>query len=433
VEVLALNPLGLLSLDNDLEFDNLNVQSNYDVILSNIGQIDFLSNPFAVLNAAIMNKITILDSIFEIVYENKTIDATTCNYLAQNEIFISLVETSSSLILENTRFSTNPYCQYFFNSAKLDYFKIENLNSTNKFEFIDASLVTLRDDFESTVSEFVIEKSDFTLNSKLLDKIVFKNIYIFKIANSSLRDIQQDLFKSFAYMKSFDVELNNFEEFIQSSSNNNTWFSYLNINVNVDLKNMTDFNNNKDSKMQLYLTDLKQGYLYPEEDFCLFKNFPHSKLVVPKINTKPDLQCTCTLLWLIQYKSLYQEGALNYLDTPSVSKCLNDPNFEVLVNNCNFANKINDCSFKFPSSTSTTSTTTSTSTTFPLSLSSTIENEFTPSPNNAPLEPWAIALIVLACVILIGSVGAFIYFKRNPRKSKLANWRDKDVGLVEMN
>jgi len=351
VEVLALNPLGFTTLDNDLEFDNLNVQSNYEVILSNVGQIDFLSNPFAVLNAAITNKITILDSVFEIVYENKTIDVTTCNYLAQNEIFVSLVETSSSLILENTRFSTNPYCQYFFNRAKLDYFKIENLNSTNKFEFIDASLVTLRDEFESTVSEFVIEKSDFTLNSNLLDKIVFKNIYIFKIANSSLQDIQQDLFKSFPYMKSLDIELNNFEEFIRSS--NNTWLSYLNIDVNVDLKNMTDFNNNKDSKMQLYLTDLKQGYLYPEEDFCLFKNFPHSKLVVPKINTKPDLQCTCTLLWLIQYKSLYQEGALNFLDTPSVSKCLNDPNFEVLVNNCNFEFKIQTQCLGETSSTST--------------------------------------------------------------------------------
>ena len=351
MEVLALNPLGPTTLDNDLEFDNLNVQSNYEVILSNVGQIDFLSNPFAVLNAAITNKITILDSVFEIVYENKTIDVTTCNYLAQNEIFVSLVETSSSLILENTHFSTNPYCQYFFNRAKLDYFKIENLNSTNKFEFIDASLVTLRDEFESTVSEFVIEKSDFTLNSKLLDKIVFKNIYIFKIANSSLRDIQQDLFKSFPYMKSFDIELNNFEEFIRSS--NNTWLQYLNIDVNVDLKNMTDFNNNKDSKMQLYLTDLKQGYLYPEEDFCLFKNFPHSKLVVPKINTKPDLQCTCTLLWLIQYKSLYQEGALNFLDTPSVSKCLNDPNFEVLVNNCNFEFKIQTQCLGETSSTST--------------------------------------------------------------------------------
>jgi hypothetical protein len=95
--------------------------------------------------------------------------------------------------------------------------------------------------------------------------------------------------------------------------------------------------------------------LYPEEDFCLFKNFPHSKLVVPKINTKPDLQCTCTLLWLIQYKSLYQEGALNYLDTPSVSKCLDDPNFEALVNNCNFELKIQT---QCLGETSTTSTST---------------------------------------------------------------------------
>ena len=63
-------------------------------------------------------------------------------------------------------------------------------------------------------------------------------------------------------------------------------------------------------------------------------------LVVSKINTKPNLEFTCTLLYLLEYKSLYQEGTLNDFDTPSVNKCLNDPNFDQLVINFDYNNKI---------------------------------------------------------------------------------------------
>ena len=297
-----------------------------------------------------------MDSIFNLVYENKTIDATICNYLAQNEIITSLVETSSSLLLENTQFSSNPYCQFFFNRAKLDYFKVSNLNSTNKLEFFDNSLINLRDDFTSTVSEFVIEESDFELNSYLLDKFVFKNLYIFRILNSYLRDVQTDLFKSFSYLKLFEIRIFNFEEFITTNSNNNTWISNLNTNVSVDLTNQIDFDNNKEYKMIFYLTDLNETYLYPEEDFCFFKDFPHARLVVPKINTKTDLECTCTLLFLLQYKSLYQEGSLNDLDTSSVNKCLNDPNFDQLVLNCDFEWRIRSLCLGETSTTTTTTT-----------------------------------------------------------------------------
>ena len=124
IKNIILNPLKNQILDDNLQFGKLDVKSNYEVKLSRVVQIDILSNPFASINASINNLLLFSDSIFEIIYENNKIDSNMCSNLAQNEIFISLVETSSSLILDNTVFSAYPYCQYFFNQANLEYFKV---------------------------------------------------------------------------------------------------------------------------------------------------------------------------------------------------------------------------------------------------------------------------------------------------------------------
>jgi hypothetical protein len=45
---------------------------------------------------------------------------------------------------------------------------------------------------------------------------------------------------------------------------------------------------------------------YPDEDLCLFKDFPHSHLVVPIISPGVKIACTCTLQWLEMYLHLYE-------------------------------------------------------------------------------------------------------------------------------
>ena len=68
--------------------------------------------------------------------------------------------------------------------------------------------------------------------------------------------------------------------------------------------NKVEFNDGPKSKINLQnciitnQTETIQEYDFPNEDFCHFKHFPHSNLVFPIINTKLDLECSCTLLWL---------------------------------------------------------------------------------------------------------------------------------------
>ena len=46
-------------------------------------------------------------------------------------------------------------------------------------------------------------------------------------------------------------------------------------------------------------------YTYPNEDFCLFKYFPHENLVFPAIGViNQKITCTCTILYLIKHSEI---------------------------------------------------------------------------------------------------------------------------------
>jgi len=53
-------------------------------------------------------------------------------------------------------------------------------------------------------------------------------------------------------------------------------------------------------------------YTYPNEDICLFKDFPHSHLVFAYIFPDEKLKCTCTLKWLNLYVKHFKPMESNY-------------------------------------------------------------------------------------------------------------------------
>ena len=48
-------------------------------------------------------------------------------------------------------------------------------------------------------------------------------------------------------------------------------------------------------------------YLYPDEDICYFKDFPHKRLVIPYIYTTEEINCTCSLKWIYLYNDFYEK------------------------------------------------------------------------------------------------------------------------------
>jgi hypothetical protein len=138
----------------------------------------------------------------------------------------------------------------------------------------------------------------------------------------------------------------------------------LNHNLSVDITSAIEFTSNAHRLITIELVDnpsaLTRAYTFPNKDFCLFKNFPHSQMIAPAIylgNT--GLECTCTLVWLHKYWYRYHVESEdfeynNYIEVnvnypisirmlESKEICLKEKNFSLLYQNCNFTQLSSQC------------------------------------------------------------------------------------------
>jgi hypothetical protein len=220
----------------------------------------------------------------------------TCPYVFINSNIerLTISQISNSLILKNQL--------GFVNINKNDYSNYKFLLNPN-FYFLNIGIV-----FEH-------------LSLTILNTDAFKNVrhlYIWGI----LYSIQTDLFSNFQYLNFICLDLENLKQLLHNS---NGWLKYINSNIKVDFNNISDVNNKLINTVILQI-NLKDGridnpdrktvfnrvYLFPDEDFCLFKDFPHYNLVYPIFSSSLKIECTCTVLWLIQFSKYYLNT--NYSD-----------------------------------------------------------------------------------------------------------------------
>lgn len=142
------------------------------------------------------------------------------------------------------------------------------------------------------------------LNVNILNEYVFANIKMIKIS-STLNHIENDLFGHFLRLEIFNLQLNNFRQFLTSSDN--LWMQYLNLNQTKKI-------------LLLYLTDLLEDYDFPEKDLCRLKYFPYKSYLLSIVHAKKDLDCTCTLAWLMYERFIFDTDSI--LNTSSVYNCI---------------------------------------------------------------------------------------------------------------
>jgi len=106
----------------------------------------------------------------------------------------------------------------------------------------------------------------------------------------------------------------------------------LNSDLNIDWKKNKFLYNklkNRSILLQFYdkSSDLTEPYAYADIDLCLFKHFPHTQLVYPSILLGQQIECTCTLVWLLSYSNddyfLLEENYLKKSFGFSLKKFLN--------------------------------------------------------------------------------------------------------------
>jgi hypothetical protein len=50
-------------------------------------------------------------------------------------------------------------------------------------------------------------------------------------------------------------------------------------------------------------------YEFPEEDFCMFANYPHEKLIFTVVNIYSN-SCSCTILWVYKHMAFYVQNGI---------------------------------------------------------------------------------------------------------------------------
>jgi hypothetical protein len=359
INVLELRPLDPLILDNSLNLSSITI-INKQVILSNIRGFMLNSNPFESINQNMKKKniieLKLYDSEFEFYESEETKLESKCNKYelinrnAFNNTILSRFSTVS--LSKNVKYSNN-MCPFVFQNAKIDLFLINNINETNRLGIKTVNLT--ENDYKNanlsiSINQLYLFNVNLTrLDDELLSRIVFSSIKTLQFYGN-LTEIQSDLFgASFKNLKSLVLDLFNFDQFIRNK--NNDWMSSLGSYERPGISS-NGSRSIYSSRIDLlvHLNDRKEEFVFDDADFCLFAKFPINKHVYPLIKTKDNLNCSCTLIWLIkEYKNFLNRQQFALFKTKSVEKCLDEvsEDFSTFESECNFDEKILSCEDKF--------------------------------------------------------------------------------------
>ena len=363
VPMLQLIPNTELILDQSLNLTGLLIQSTgLTIHFAYLKGIDVNTDSTFHLNTNfILNKIFIDISYSKLTFFSNSdlIDIELCfNFDANSPNF--LTETSN-LVLRNYNIFNTKICPYVFNNSDLNTLVINQISSSflnrNQLEFVDVK----KEDMVSNVNNLFLRVDYDELSLKILNKNVFRFLKTLCVSEV-LYGIEPSLFKNFQYLSKISLVLYNFKHFFHSTQN--LWFSSL----KQDAKTFDLLQYNRKNNINLLNilfkhdseTSFNTVYAYPNEDFCLFRHFPHAKIVYPILDPGKPIECTCTILWLLQHTltfySLAKSGnqdefySISYFDfivqdlmiIPLI-KCVDIRTFNRSFASCNFTKRIQNC------------------------------------------------------------------------------------------
>ena len=399
------------------------ISSNCSVQLSDFTSFDHALNPLdRVLpeNSISYHTLRVQDS--RLKFETKNVDfISDCNIdrndLTRNHIFYNFKE----IHLSNLQFSS--LCPLVFDKVDLKELTVDKLTDKNKPSFVELpeSQKVPKRRLDAKISRLAVTNAELTsLNAQTLDPQVFEKLTEFSYVEPNLQtaktsaklfpNFSQDLFSPLTSLKQVHLALNNFDLFFRNAT-----LTWLTVGLNA---------NNRVKETTLVLEDLSQRYEFPDEDFCLFRNFPHARNIFPVIRSREKLTCTCTLQSLLQNWVKYSDK--NLIATTSVAHCLSD---EIYNSTC--AELEESC--KEP-----TTTTTATVVTRTKPFSVTLETNIA-RPNKGPANTDS-AVTVMTCIfgafgfiVGVSLLGIFFhaYFLNHHRRAT-ATIRETSDDLVNI-
>jgi hypothetical protein len=282
-------------------------------------------------------------------------DTTICNsdFLFD---FDSINQTSFQQDFFNQTFTRNVefYSDvvYYLNVSTI-YFKNSDIDSLSFQDLSNSSLkvnyFTFKKDTQSRIQLnsrikcLILNVFRLRISNEIINEYVFENTNKFVILNYADK-FEEDLFKSFKNLKHVELSIYGLKKFLHKGTKWIKYLNYANTNKSIDsfksvcylsLFQLNIFNYDVQTKIE--------AYNYPDEDFCLFKDFPHNQSVFPILG---DCFSTCTYVWLIQYYLLYPKSESLFNCEYNIRNLTCD--FEVMLKNClyNIDNQMNDAIYE---------------------------------------------------------------------------------------
>ena len=297
----AMWPKYPLVIDENFRLDKVFNQTQINSIaileLDNLMGVDLNSRSFIFAPGKLIQKIIILKvsmSKFNIYSNSVLIENEKCDMVTYNTS-LNFFKYFFKILLRNVEYP-KVWCPYFFKDFHLAHLFL--LDITNSFLIKNRLNFYQLNSSNHTYLKYLVSLQLYltyeSLNRNSLSPELFQKMNMLTI-RGILDGIEMSLFQNFRDLRVIDFEIGNLREFFHTG---NQWMLYLNLDFNVTT--IYDFKRILGLRF-IYLKRIfsfASIYEYPDEDLCLFKNFPHERLVYSIIIPGKKLVCTCTLYWL---------------------------------------------------------------------------------------------------------------------------------------
>ena len=307
-----------------------------------------------------------IECIFEFYQDEKRIE--TCEEMSKvvglngpKSIFqlpvFFLNSVAMNLVLREYKTKICPLAFKNFKSEDLSIIGYNSFYSRRILVFSNETFSNLN----SNINMFVINIPNVNIDLNLINPSIFGNLPRLDLINK-VNSIQSDLFLKVRNISTITIEHEYFRSLIHNGGIE--WIRNINKELKVNISDSNDLKRNFHHIKYINIqVNIINNYIppivsivkvFPEEDFCLYKDFPFYQLVYI-IKTGTDfrtcsfqIKFTCTFLYLIQYHEkflqffdpnlalesyyLYWTNCLlDLVDSKSLAKC----NFEQMLNKCN--------------------------------------------------------------------------------------------------
>jgi hypothetical protein len=272
--------------------------------------------------------LTIADSRFDFYYKGVLIDTLEkCKNMERADV-------SKSVLKANLKLENNDYrgfiCPFLFSIGET--LLVKNITTKNSPRFMNVIPKTPID-INPNLNAFDIYFSEVSLDRTLLNDLVFGNMKLFGIFDGKIASIQSSIFRRFKKLLLINFELQDVSSFVRET--NNEWLSSVNSDVRIDFNDQSSIDAYRSREMYIDFGT----YDYPEEDFCYFRRFPAQRLVFASMARTTAKECSCTVIWLLQFYSLSSNKQILLNDF--TIRC--SANLPQSIQSCKFNEKIKAC------------------------------------------------------------------------------------------